>query len=122
VRVTPINRDDDRIAIGPTTASLGDAPDLPFDARICAPERAISVREAAAHTLIVLARCPSCFTGVMRRQIEWYSRVVALLLFGGVIGYGIGAGSLAFVIVPVAVFLLLLLTGQFRLPRPPRSD
>jgi hypothetical protein len=58
----------------------------------------------------------------MRRQIEWYSRVVALLLFGGVIGYGIGAGSLAFVIVPVAVLLLLLLTGQFRLPRPPLSD
>jgi hypothetical protein len=71
--------------------------------------------------LIVLARCPSCFTGVMRRQIEWYSRVVALFLFGGVIGYGIGAGSLVFVIVPVAVLLLLLLTGQFRLPRPPHS-
>ena len=36
------------------------------------------------------------------------------------IGYGIGADSLAFVIGPVAVLLLLLLTGQFRLPRPPR--
>jgi hypothetical protein len=71
--------------------------------------------------LIVLARCPSCFTGVVRRQIEWYSRFTALLLFGGVIGYGIGAGSPAFVIVPVAVVLLLLLTGQFRLPTPPRS-
>jgi hypothetical protein len=76
------------------------------------------VREAAAHILIVLAGCPGCFAGVMRRQMEWYSRVVALLLFGDVIGYGIGAGSLAFVIVPVAVLLLLLLTGQFRLPRP----
>jgi hypothetical protein len=91
-------------------------------ARITAPERAIGVREAAAHMLIMLSRCPSCCTGVMRRQIEWYSRVVALLLFGGVIGYGLGAGRLVFVIVPVAVLLLLLLTGQFRLPRPPRSD
>jgi hypothetical protein len=72
--------------------------------------------------LIVLDSRPSCFTGVVRRQIEWYSRVVALLLFGAVIGYGIGAGSPAFVIVPVAVLLLLLLTGQFRLPRPPHTD
>src|SRR3954453_10350464 len=33
VRVTLINRDDERIAIGSTTASEGGAPDLPFGAR-----------------------------------------------------------------------------------------
>ena len=64
---------------------------------------------------------PRCFTGGMRRQIEWYSRAVVLLLFGGVIGYGIGAQSWVFVIVPVVLLVLLLLTGQFRLPKPPAS-
>jgi hypothetical protein len=67
-------------------------------------------------------RLPSCLTDEMRRQVEWYARIVALLLFGGVIGYGIGAGRWAFVIVPVVVLVLLLLTGQFRLPTPPRAD
>jgi hypothetical protein len=58
----------------------------------------------------------------MRAQIEWYSRVVALLLFAGIVGYGIGAGNLVFVIIPFALLVLLLLTGQFRLLKPPHSD
>src|SRR5262245_54894674 len=66
------------VAMRSTERTLGNARDIPGRRR----DRSVPVLDVTG--LAVL-------TGAVRRQIEWYARFVVLLLFGGVIGYGVGA-------------------------------